>query len=156
MKTRSLSVTVLVALMSTVAPLLFAAGNADAPRATEGTAATATTAAADMVLVAGRYTWPQNWLETPTASQLGITAFNEAPMLAEMVAGGELPPVEDRLGADRWALQAELLPAIGTVAYVVRPIIVNNRVRNVPEVLPFAFESMLWIQATPVQFYIAE
>ena len=62
----------------------------------------------------------------------------------------------NRLGAERWALQAELLPAIGTVAYVVRPIIVNNRVRNVPEVLPFAFESMLRIQATPVQFYIAE
>ena len=61
----------------------------------------------------------------------------------------------NRLGAERWALQAELLPAIGTVAYVVRPIIVNNRVRNVPEVLPFAFESMLWIQATPAQFYIA-
>ena len=60
----------------------------------------------------------------------------------------------NRLGAERWALQAELLPAIGTVAYVVRPIIVNNRVRNVPEVLPFAFESMLWIQATPAQFYI--
>ena len=100
MERRLLSVTVVVALMSAVAPLLFAAGDADAPTVTEGTAAAATTAAADMVLVAGRYTWPQNWLETPTASQLGITAFNEAPMLAEMVAGGELPPVEDRLPDD--------------------------------------------------------
>ena len=100
MEKRLLSVTALVALMSAVAPLLFAGGAADAPRATEGTAATATTAGADIVLVAGRYTWPKNWLETPTASQLGITAFNEAPMLAEMVARGELPRVEDRLPAD--------------------------------------------------------
>ena len=75
--------------------------------------------------------------------------------------GWEWPNATDdegfnRLGRERWALQAELLPAIGTVAYVVRPIIVNNRVRNVPDVLPFAFESMLWIQATPAQFYIAD
>ena len=100
MDKRRLSVAVLVAFMSAVGPLLFAAGDADAPRATEGTAAAATTAGADMVLVAGRYPWPRSWLETPTASQLGITAFNEAPLLAEMVAGGELPPVEDRLPDD--------------------------------------------------------
>ena len=100
MEKRLLSVTALVALMSAVAPLLFAGGAADAPRATGGTAATATTAGADIVRVAGRYTWPRNWLETPTASQLGITAFNEAPMLAEMVARGELPRVEDRLPDD--------------------------------------------------------
>ena len=100
MDKRRLSVAVLVACMSAVGPLLFAAGDADAPRATEGTAAAATTAGADMVLVAGRYPWPRSWLETPTASQLGITAFSEAPLLAEMVAGGELPPVEARLPDD--------------------------------------------------------
>lgn len=32
-------------------------------------------------------------------------------------------------------MQAELLGSIGTVAKTVRPIIVSNRIRNVPEVL---------------------
>ena len=41
---------------------------------------------------------PESWYEAPkTASELGIEEFNESPMLAERVAKGELPPVEERL-----------------------------------------------------------
>ena len=41
--------------------------------------------------------WPQRWFEPfQTASELGITRFNESPMLA----GRELPPVAERLPDD--------------------------------------------------------
>lgn len=44
---------------------------------------------------------PESWYEAPkTASELGITEFNESPMLAEKVANGELPPVAERLPDD--------------------------------------------------------
>ena len=62
----------------------------------------------------------------------------------------------NRIGYELWDLQAELLATIGTVGKAVRPIIVNNRIRNVPEVLPFSFASFLWVQAAPAQWYIDE
>ena len=62
----------------------------------------------------------------------------------------------NRIGYELWDLQAELLGTIGTVAKTVRPIIVNNRIRNVPEVLPFSFATFLWVQAAPAQWYIEE
>jgi len=41
--------------------------------------------------------WPEAWFEAPkTASQLGITAFKQSPVLA----GQNLPPVENRLPED--------------------------------------------------------
>jgi len=44
---------------------------------------------------------PESWMHAPrTASEWGITSFNEAPMLAERVKAGELPPVEERLPVD--------------------------------------------------------
>ena len=49
-----------------------------------------------------------------------------------------------------------MLGTIGTVAKTVRPMIINNRIRNVPEVLPFSFASFLWVQAVPAQWYIEE
>lgn len=54
----------------------------------------------EIVLIQDRFTWAKNWLEAPTASDLGIAEFNEAPMLAAMVARGELPPVAERLPDD--------------------------------------------------------
>ena len=48
----------------------------------------------------GNYTWCTNWLEAPTASELGIGQFNESPILAALVRSGELPPVEERLPDD--------------------------------------------------------
>ena len=53
-------------------------------------------------------------------------------------------------------MTAELLPSIGTVGAAVRSILISNRVHNVPETLPFAFEALLWMQATPVQWFIRE
>lgn len=44
---------------------------------------------------------PQSWFEAPgLASEMGITTFNQSPMLDERVANGELPPVEERLPVD--------------------------------------------------------
>ena len=75
---------------------IIAAGSAQESATEEAAAITADT---DIVLVGGRFTWPANWLQAPTASELGITKFSEAPTLAAMVARGELPPVEDpRIG----------------------------------------------------------
>ena len=55
---------------------------------------------AEIVKIGGVYTWPKSWLEAPTASALNITSFNEAPMLAQMVEAGELPPLDERLPDD--------------------------------------------------------
>ena len=73
-------------------------------------------------------------------------------------SGSPRPTAEDfnRVGTELWDMQAELLGNLGTVAKVVRPIIINNRIRNVPEVLPFSFASFLWVQAAPAQWYIEE
>ncbi|MCC5846291.1 MAG: ABC transporter substrate-binding protein [Verrucomicrobia bacterium] len=45
--------------------------------------------------------WPAEWFEAPRkASEMGITAFSESPMLAERRAAGDLPPLEERLCDD--------------------------------------------------------
>ena len=87
-----------VALLLASTGPLFAAGEQEEEEGPAGAAATA--AEPEIVLVAGRYTWARNWLEVPTASQLGIDRFGEAPALAAMVQAGELPPVEERLPDD--------------------------------------------------------
>lgn len=61
---------------------------------------------------------PTTWLEGRTASQLGITSFDEAPMLAELVAAGQLPPVHERLPDDPLVL--EPLHEIGTYGGTIR------------------------------------
>ena len=76
------------------------AGGTGEPGAGAAAATAAESAGTEIVEIAGRYTWPKSWLETPTASQLGITSFNEAPMLAAAVSRGELPPIEERLPDD--------------------------------------------------------
>lgn len=44
---------------------------------------------------------PDSWYKAPqTASELGITKFNQAPMLEERVLNGEIPPLEQRLPDD--------------------------------------------------------
>ena len=65
-----------------------------------------------LVAVAYAGAIPTTWLEARTASQLGITSFNEAPMLAALVASGDLPPVAERLPDDPLVL--EPLNEIGT------------------------------------------
>ena len=94
---RKALVVFLVFLFFVAGATIVAAGSAPESATEEAAAMTADT---DIVLVGGRFTWPANWLQAPTASELGITEFSEAPMLAAMVARGELPPVEDRLPDD--------------------------------------------------------
>lgn len=44
---------------------------------------------------------PESWYEAPrTASELGITSFQQSPFLDARVTSGELPPVEERLPND--------------------------------------------------------
>ena len=61
-----------------------------------------------------------------------------------------------RLGKEVWGFLSEYLGMIGTVGKAVRPILINNRIRNVPEVLPFSFETYLWVPTTPSQWFIRE
>jgi hypothetical protein len=45
--------------------------------------------------------WPTSWFFAPVSSSAaGIKTFQESPFLAERVANGSLPPVEDRLPDD--------------------------------------------------------
>ena len=85
-----------VALLLVSTGTLFAAGEQEEQPA----GASAMAAGPEIVLISDRYTWARNWLEVPTASQLGITRFSEAPVLAARVQSGELPPVEQRLPDD--------------------------------------------------------
>ena len=63
---------------------------------------------------------PASWFgERPLASELGITSFSEAPMLAEKVAKGELPPVAERLPVDPPIIEPyERIGNYGGVAHV--------------------------------------
>ncbi len=66
-------------------------------------------------------------------------------------------PVEyAKLAKEFWAMATKRLELIGTVGKVPRPIIISNRIQNVPERLPFAFETMLWVPPTPWQWYVKE
>ena len=48
-----------------------------------------------------RNAWPSSWFDAPrTASQVGLAAFAQSPMLDGAVASGQLPPVEERLPDD--------------------------------------------------------
>ena len=62
----------------------------------------------------------------------------------------------NRIGREVWSQHAELLPVIGTAGKVLRPIIINNRVHNVPTTLTFAWETTPWVATTPMQWFIRE
>jgi peptide/nickel transport system substrate-binding protein len=64
-----------------------------APAAAATTAPTATTAAAAAATTA------------PAATAAPVSKYNEAPMLAELVKAGQLPPVEERLPEEPWVIQ---------------------------------------------------
>lgn len=62
---------------------------------------------------------PDSWYgERPLASELGITQFNESPMLAERVEAGLLPPVEERLPLDPPTIEPLSPGKYGGVAHV--------------------------------------
>ena len=79
--------------------LLFAGGTPDAD-SEESTAPKM-----EAMAPSGEYDWAPGWLDPPTASQLGIKSFSEAPELKSMVSKGMLPPVEDRLPDDPVVLE---------------------------------------------------
>jgi len=48
-----------------------------------------------------REAWIESWFHSPRkASELGLRAFDQSPVLDAQVAAGELPPVEERLPDD--------------------------------------------------------
>jgi len=50
--------------------------------------------------------WPAAWFKAPvTASEAGITQFQESPYLTERVQQGDLPPVTERLPNDPYIVQ---------------------------------------------------
>ena len=50
--------------------------------------------------------WPQSWFHPPkTASEWGITSFQESPVLAAQVSQGILPPLRERLPDDPYVVE---------------------------------------------------
>lgn len=50
--------------------------------------------------------WPAGWfVAPPTASERGLTTFQESPLLSERVRKGELPPLRERLPEDPYIVQ---------------------------------------------------
>lgn len=56
---------------------------------------------------------PESWSNPPSAADLGLAEFNEAPSLRELVEKGELPPVADRLPVIEDILVIEPVEEIG-------------------------------------------
>ena len=79
-----------------------------------------------------RTAWPESWFHPPrTASEVGLTTFRQSPMLDELVAAGELPPVAERLPDD--PIVVEPLDGIGTYGGTARLFLAGEQLLNVPE-----------------------
>ena len=77
-----------------------------------------------------RTAWPESWFHPPrTASEIGLTAFRQSPVLDELVAAGELPPVEERLPDD--PIVVEPLDGIGTYGGTARLFLAGEQLLNV-------------------------
>ena len=76
--------------------------------------------------------WPKSWFQPPRkASEVGLVAFRQAPMLAALVAAGELPPVEERLPDDPMVVVP--IDEIGTYGGTARIFLAGESLINVPE-----------------------
>jgi peptide/nickel transport system substrate-binding protein len=76
--------------------------------------------------------WPKSWFQPPRkASEVGLVAFQQAPMLAALVAAGELPPVEERLPDDPMVVVP--IDEIGTYGGTARIFLAGESLINVPE-----------------------
>lgn len=64
------------------------------------------------------------------------------------------PEKYKELAKEIWSYQAEYLPRIGVVARTISPTIISNDLHNVPDKIPFTFETLLWSLARPVQWYL--
>ena len=75
----------LALLASAIGTGVAVAAGQDASTEEDTAAGTVMMGGAEIVKIGGVYTWPKSWLEAPTASELNITSFNEAPLLAPCV-----------------------------------------------------------------------
>ena len=79
-----------------------------------------------------RDAWPEHWFQPPRkASEVGLTTFNQAPMLDALVASGELPPVDERLPDD--PMVVEPIDEIGLYGGTARLFFAGESLVNVPE-----------------------
>ncbi len=79
-----------------------------------------------------RDAWPKSWFQPPRkASEVGLVTFRQAPMLAALVASGELPPVEERLPDD--PMVVEPIDEIGIYGGSARLFFAGESLINVPE-----------------------
>ena len=76
--------------------------------------------------------WPAAWFRPPaTASAVGLQTFRQSPVLDELVAAGELPPVAERLPDD--PVVVEPYGEIGRYGGTARLFFAGESLINVPE-----------------------
>ena len=76
--------------------------------------------------------WPAAWFRSPaTASAVGLQTFRQSPVLDELVAAGELPPVGERLPDD--PVVVEPYGEIGHYGGTARLFFAGESLINVPE-----------------------
>ena len=76
--------------------------------------------------------WPAAWFRPPaTASAVGLQTFRQSPVLDELVAAGELPPVAERLPDD--PVVVEPCGEIGRYGGTARLFFAGESLINVPE-----------------------
>ena len=79
-----------------------------------------------------RSAWPEAWFRPPaTASEVGLQTFRQSPVLDELVAAGELPPVAERLPDD--PVVVEPFSGIGRYGGTARLFLAGESLINVPE-----------------------
>jgi len=79
-----------------------------------------------------REAWIESWFHSPRkASELGLRAFDQSPVLDAQVAAGELPPVEERLPDD--PIVVEPIDEIGIYGGTARLFWAGEQLLNVPE-----------------------
>ena len=76
--------------------------------------------------------WPEAWFQpSATAAAVGLQTFRQAPVLDELVAAGELPPVAERLPDDPVVVQP--FGEIGRYGGTARLFFAGESLINVPE-----------------------
>ena len=79
-----------------------------------------------------RSAWPEAWFRPPaTAAAVGLQTFRQSPVLDELVAAGELPPVAERLPDD--PVVVEPFGEIGRYGGTARLFLAGESLINVPE-----------------------
>lgn len=103
--------------------------------------------------------WVKNGMKGPEPESKGIEPPEEYKKYYELQTAWRNAKEEEeyiRLGQELYDWVAEYVPSIGTVGRTPTPVIFQNNVKNVPEKLPFTFETLLWTQAYQEQWYIEQ